>query len=235
VHVITPRAPLAPPRRRIEIPGRCPAHPWRPARRAPSRRPLSRWRRHLDTLNGTVQFHPTTGNVLFTGTGVAMHPSCCCDLCVCANCPDSIAPCCVRVVFNGVTVCDCVTNPSEGGSAFGIIAGSLGTHDLPQSFPNFCGYEQAAALTWASWAAVDSCDGPTFSESPVDINLARVSGGWDLEVIGSHAILFSGTVSEADCFAECEITNEVEGPCDGPVITVSGFGGSATIIPGGCA
>lgn len=82
MHLIAPpiSAPRQPLRRREILSRAIRSIRWR----VPTGRRLPRFGLPFaDAVAGNVQFHPVTGNVLFTANGVAMDPACCCG----CDCP----------------------------------------------------------------------------------------------------------------------------------------------------
>lgn len=204
----------------------------------PRRRPFSRWPAPLDTLNGHLKRHPTTGRLLRM-VGAAKHLASGCPRQVvdCEHCPDDIAPRCVRVTFSGVTICPgCVFDNSTHFGTFGTYdcvfsgtVGSCGYHDNTEDF----GYQRWDAefcsgnVIEQEFGAVSAGYGPT-----------GTGDGWvasaATELNPKRYYYFAGHFDIANCEEPVTISNEYTSAQCGNTTGdghIGGYGGTCTLTP----
>lgn len=180
----------------------------------------------------------------------AQDPCPCDSAAACGDC-DECTPDEIRVVFSGVTPCDCVPFGSAG---YNITFNTAlnGSHTLTQVMGENCKWQvnYTNGLHENSWFSDTDCGGSPDEDRDNDYTiLLELSGGtWTLTVSadvtyldsGSIAI-FHGTVaqSDSDCFEISPVTNDQDGtagndcgddPVFDPIVALDGTA-TFTICP----
>lgn len=179
----------------------------------------------------------------------AQNP-CPCDLGNCGGC-DECTPETIRVVFSGVTPCDCV--PFSGtGYTITFNTALNGSHTLTQVAGENCRWavDYADGFQEYIWLSDADCGGPPSDDeiNGYSIWLELSGGTWTLTVHADVTYLDSGPIaifygtvsqSDADCYEINPITNDHDGtagndcgdfPVADPVVALDGTA-TFTICP----